>query len=225
MTCGSQYLAEIVANATCCAPHVIPFGLCSERFSPNASAINLEGTTKLITAASLHPVKGLNILLDAFRRFVTEQPLLAEGVHWHIIGPDAGDPVVRNWLGTQAIDLPVTLHDGIPHWEMPDFYRAGDIAWLGSWFESQCFAAMEPAACGIPVAGAAVGIIPEMASAEWVCTPGDAQALKTSLTHVMSNRSHWEGEANSQRNWVLTNATLLVAADRFRAIYEQVTDK
>ncbi|TKZ15998.1 hypothetical protein FAP39_16100 [Shimia litoralis] len=56
---------------------------------------------------------------------------MAEGVHWHIIGPDAGDPVVQNWLGTQAIDLPVTLRDGKPHWEMPDFTEQGISRGLG----------------------------------------------------------------------------------------------
>lgn len=60
--------------------------------------------------------RGLMILVTRFGR-IHRQPLMAEGVHWHIIGPDAGDPVVRNWLGTQAIDLPVSLHEGKPHWE------------------------------------------------------------------------------------------------------------
>ena len=220
-TCGSRLLAGEIASNTNHTPLVVPFGLNVERFSPAPSKMKLEGSTTIITAASFSAVKGLDILLNAFQRLIVDHPSLAEGLHWHIIGPDAGDRALRNSLFAQTANLPITLHEAKPYWDMPEFYRAGDVVWHGSWFESQCFAALEPAACGVPVAGTAVGVIPEMASPDWTCVPGDPSALKNLLVHVLSNRGKWANEAARQHQWVKDNATLKIAADRFEKIYVQ----
>ena len=223
-TCGSQLLSNLIAQEINHVPSVIPFGLCDDNFSPATSKVTLAGSTKIISAASFSSVKGLDVLLEAFQRLIHQHPLFAEGLHWHVIGPDALDRNLRDGLSRKAGNLPITWHDGRPTWEMPDFYRAGDIALLGSWFESQCFAALEPAACGIPVTGTSVGVIPEMVSPDWTCPPGDPQALMNLLVHVLSNRSHWVEESKRQRNWVIDNATLKVAAGRFRNTYEKLAN-
>lgn len=222
ITCGSQGLADQISQSQNHRAHVIPFGLSPERFSPGPAKMALAGEVKIITAASFSVVKGLTILQSAFRNLVEAHPALAKGVHWHVMGLDAGNSALRDALIQQIGALPITLHAGRPHWEMPEFYRAGDIALHGSWFESQCFAAMEPAACGVPVAGTAVGVIPEMVSPQWTCPPGSAEALTDLLVHVLSNRAGWADEAARQRAWVSENATLKATAAKFTSLYAQI---
>lgn len=222
VTCGSQFLADIVQTNLSRSAQVIPFGLCPDRFLPIGPQAVLQGETRIVTSASFSPVKGLDLVLKAVQKLARDHPRLMTGLHWHCIGPDPANRALRGALLQQIGALPVTLHDAKPHWEMAQYYRATDLAVQGSWFESQCFAALEPAACATPVAGTAVGVLPDMASPDWTCAPGSADALAQLLSHVLSHRAGWAAETVRQQDWVLENATLDVAAPQFLALYNQV---
>lgn len=225
VTCGSQFLAGIIQENYACLPYVIPFGICPYRFTPKGPKAILKGSTCIVTAASYSLVKGLDILLEAFQQLAQTRPRLMAGLHWHCIGPDPADRVIRQAMGRRIGDLPVTLHEGKPHWEMAQYYRAADIAVQSSWFESQCFAAIEPVICGTPVAGTSVGVLPKMASTNWQCATGNAAALAQLLEDVLSNRGEWDSEVTSQQAWVQQNATLDIAAEQFLSLYDQVVSR
>ena len=222
VTCGSDSLAKRLGGRDGPTPQTIPFGLDPALFSPTGPAVTLKGKTRILTAASLTPVKGLDIILGALRNLADQSPALLDGVHWHLVGPDAHSRGTRNALTQQIGALPVTLHEAQPHWEMPQWYRGADLVVQGSWFESQCFAAMEPAACGTPVIGTSVGILPQMVSQDWRCEPGSVDAMQNLLKTTLENRAGWAGEAENQRAWVLGNATLDTAREAFLALYARV---
>lgn len=222
VTCGSDSLAKRIRSHDGPPPQTIPLGLDAARFSPTGPAVTLKGETRILKAASLTPVKGLDIILAALRGVVDQSPALLDGVHWHLVGPDAYTRGARNALTQQIGTLPITLHEAQPHWEMPQWYRGADLVVQGSWFESQCFAAMEAAACGTPVIGTSVGILPQMVAQDWRCEPGSVEAMQNLLKTTLKKRADWAGEAENQRAWVMENATLDKARDAFLALYDQV---
>lgn len=222
VTCGSDYMAAHVREGLEHEAQVVPLGLDRTRFTPDGPQAALEGTTRLITAASFGAVKGLDTILEALRLLAADQPGLMKGLHWHCVGPDPADTALRQGLAQQIGALPVTLHAPVPHWEMARMYRGADLALIGSRFESQCFAAMEPVSCGTPSFGTAVGILPQMASPDWCAPPDDPKALSGLLARVLSAPDRWQAELARQQDWLAREATVGVAQTRFLDLYRQV---
>ncbi|WP_375175189.1 glycosyltransferase family 4 protein [Pseudooceanicola sp.] len=222
VTVGSATLADTVRSTFDTPVQISPFGYAPARFNPDGPRELLGPDRHIVTAASFGPVKGLDILLQALHQVAARTPRLLEDTTFHLIGPDPRDRALRQALSQQIGALPVRLHEGRPHWEMPAIYRAADLALVTSRFESQCFAAVEPAACGTPVMGTSVGILPEFVAPDWLCRPGDPEALLEIITRVLSTPENWGAEAVRQRAWLSENATLDHARDRFLSLYADV---
>lgn len=222
VTAGSLSLAEHTKLLCGRAVEAIPLGYDPTRFGAAGPSEDLGPGRHIVTAASFGAVKGIDLILEALQRVAQDHPRLLTGVTWHVIGPDPLDRVLRQAVEQQVGALPVVLHEARPHWEMPQFYRGADLALVGSWFESQCFAAIEAAAVGTPVLGTQVGILPTMASPDWLCPPGSAAALKDLIIHILSTPENWEAEARHQQAWLAKNATVDVARERFMKLYGRV---
>lgn len=177
VTAGSRLLLESVAERV--GPGRValaPLGVETARFFP-APAPRLEGEPALLSVASLVPVKGHAFLLEAFARVASARP----DAVLHLAGEGPG----RDGILAQADRLGVAgrlrLHGAVRHDGLPALYRGADLAVVSSLFESECLAALEAAACGAPVAGTAVGVLPEIAPAGLLAPPGDADALAAAI--------------------------------------------
>jgi glycosyltransferase involved in cell wall biosynthesis len=56
---------------------------------------------------------------------------------------------------------------------------------LSSRYESQSLAALEAAACGCPVVGTAVGLLPELLGPQQLAPAGDAPALAAAMLRLL----------------------------------------
>lgn len=222
VTAGSSTLAETVTQAFGTPVRTLPLGYDPARFNPSGPRLDLGPGRHVVTAASFAPVKGLDVLIAALGRVAAAAPRLMTGITWHIVGPDPRDAALRQALAQRIGALPIVLHEARPHWEMPVFYRGADLAFVGSWFESQCFAAIESAACGAPVMGTSVGVLTRMVSPGWLCPAGDPAAMGDLIIRVLVSRRDWQGETQRQQDWLSRNATQDIARDRFLDLYRSV---
>lgn len=191
-----------------------PLGVDPDRFFPSSGAVRLEGSPALLNVASLVPVKGLSVLLESFARLVSRFP----GAVLHLVGEGPERERIRKRAAELGLQGAVRLHGAVPHVALPAFYRGADLFVLSSLFESQCMAALEAAACGTPVAGTAVGILPEIVPAEQLATPGDSVALGRAIEAGLSRGA----EPRDSSPPALEEFSLPVTVTRWRGLHARL---
>lgn len=221
VTVGSTSLERLAA------PYVpagrlarLPLGVDTELFRPAPGArAPLEGGVRLLYPASLTPVKGHLTLLRALAVVAGRLP----DVHLHLVG----DGPLRSELAREAEALGVgrcvTFHDAVPHDRLPGYYRAADLVVCSSRYESQGMVALEAAACGCPVVGTAVGILPELPGAS-VVPVGDVPALAEAIIFSVSDRAALAERGRTSLKAVRAELRLERTVDRLWALYRQVLD-
>ncbi len=90
-------------------------------------------------------------------------------------------------VGSLDLAPRVVFHGRVPHPDLKRYYQAADLFVQSSFFESQGMAVLEAAACGVPVAGTATGILPEIVPAGWTSPVGDPQALADVMSALLAN--------------------------------------
>ncbi|MCS7295085.1 MAG: glycosyltransferase [Chloroflexota bacterium] len=143
----------------------IPCGLDLELFSPRdrAQARSRLGIPSepplLVWVGRLEPLKGVDILIDAFAQLQRQDALL-----W-LVGGDSEAAAYRAVLEAQARARGVTgrvcFAGPMPHAELPWLYSAADVCVVPSYYESFGLVAVEAMACGTPVVASRVGGLAE----------------------------------------------------------------
>jgi glycosyltransferase involved in cell wall biosynthesis len=135
----------------------------------------------ILHVASLSPVKDQATLLRAFAVVSERLP----DACLHVVGDGAS----RHDLGRLAEQLDVAgridWHGAVDHDQLKDFYRKADLFVLSSLFESQGMVVLEAAACGCPVVGTAVGVLPELGGP--TVRPGDVEGLAELMLSVVQD--------------------------------------
>jgi glycosyltransferase involved in cell wall biosynthesis len=222
VTAGSASLERLAT------PHVptgrlvrLPLGVDTELFSPGPPLAAREpladGAVRLLCVASLTPVKDHATLLRALARIADQVP----GVQLHLVG----DGPLRTELALQADALGVarrvSFHGAVPHDRLPHYYRAADLLVLSSRYESQAMVALEAAACGCPVVGTAVGVLPELPCAR-VVPVGDAAALADAIAAAVSERGAPATPEDGSREAVRAEFGLERTVEELCSLYRQV---
>ncbi len=131
----------------------------------------------------MEPVKGLDVLLDAWQQLCDQRPaplLLLVG--------EGGE---RAALERRARPLGDSIRfvGPVPHAALPDWYRAADLFVLPSRSEGMPNALLESLACGTPFVASAVGSVPDLLEPASVAVPaGDAFALSGALSARLALR-------------------------------------
>ena len=184
VTVGSRYLHRLAERRVPLEKlRLQPLGV-DPRFSPGSwppDAPRLGGDPTLLSVASLSPVKDHRTLLRAFAMVVRRLP----EARLHLVGGGRLELEIRQWARRSGVTGRVELHGAIDHGRLADYYRQADVFVQSSRFESQGMAVLEAAACGCPVVGTAVGVLPELCPPERVAAPGDAGSLAKALEAVL----------------------------------------
>ncbi|MBI4580848.1 MAG: glycosyltransferase family 4 protein [Planctomycetes bacterium] len=138
-----------------------------------------------ICVANLLPIKGLDLLVRAWRQVHMGDPLarlLLVGE-----GPLRGDleQLIRQLRCTNIVRLLGNRED------VPSLLRAADMFVLPSWYEGCSNATLEAMASGLPVLACDVGGMPELVAQNrtgWLVRPGDVEALSNLLLTVLLDR-------------------------------------
>jgi len=141
--------------------HVIPNGVDSDLFAPrdretSRKEVGVDDATPLLLAVGqLVPVKGFDLLLEAFARLTAPCRL-------HIAGEGPGREELMRLAGKLGIAERVHFLGLIPHAELARHYSAADAFCLSSRNEGCPNVVLEALASGCPVAAASVGEIPHL---------------------------------------------------------------
>jgi glycosyltransferase involved in cell wall biosynthesis len=216
VTVGSRFLEEIARRDRFWDDRwrVWPLGVDTDRFRPgrpSRAAVALDGRPALLHVGSLEPVKDPSTLL---RAFATASAGLPEA-RLHMVG----DGSERGRLEAEARDLgaaAVRFHGALPHEALVDLYRQAALLVQASRFESQGMAVLEAAASGCPVAGTAVGVLPELVPD--CVAPGDASGLAEAIARAVA-RPRPDGGLEQAELKAAYGLESVVA--RLRGLYEE----
>lgn len=182
ITAGSSTLARAVPPEAASRLRTMPLGVDIERFQPAGDVQPLAGGFKILHVASLTPVKDQGTLLAAMRDIVSFLP-----AHLHIVGDGPLRERLEARVRQEGLGGSVTFYGAVAHDRLPGFYRGADISVVSSRHESQSMVALESCACGRPVVGTAVGLLPDLGTAARVVRSGDAAALAREVIGLARN--------------------------------------
>jgi glycosyltransferase involved in cell wall biosynthesis len=202
--------------------HVAPLGVDLDLFSPATSngALNASGIAgpRLLHVGTLTPVKDHALLLRAFasiNRRGTPATL-------QLVGDGPLRPQIERLVRELDLDQHVHFHGELDHAHLPPLYRAADACIVSSRHEAQCMVALEAAACGTPILGTRVGVIPELTTA--VAPVGDTRALaEVIVTTLTSHTASSAPDGPAVTTLVRSAFGLETCAERFRALYVSIS--
>lgn len=141
-------------------------------------------TDLIVAAASADvPIKGLDVLIDAFAALAPEHPKLRLSV----IGSLRDGPTKRA-LDASGLASRVEFRSGLTRREIADLHRRATVFVSPSRFEGFGFPAAEAMACGAPVIASDGGALPEVVGDAGIVTPaGDAEALAAVLRALLKD--------------------------------------
>lgn len=180
VTVGSGFLRKL-AQAHVGPDRLVlwPIGVDTRMFQPEeerAAGPALEalaGSFRLLQVAALTSIKDQSMLLQALAQVMPH----ISGLHLHLVGSGPLQPALADQARGLGLDGCVTFHGEVAHDRLPSFYRSADLFVLSSRFESQSLAVLEAAACGCPIVGTAVGILPDLLPPESLAAVGDSEGL------------------------------------------------
>jgi glycosyltransferase involved in cell wall biosynthesis len=224
VTVGSRYLQSLAQQHVAAGKlHQLPLGIDTGRFFPSEPdrpvGPTLNGCPALISVGSLTPVKGHPVLVDAVAQLSKE----FRDVHLHLVGDGPLGHQLQRRSQSLGIEHSVTLHGAVPHHDLPDFYRSADLFVSSSRHESQGLAALEAAACGCPVLGTAVGILPEISSPSGSIPPDDPAALASGIRSLCSDTERRSALRTSALQRVQSEFSLDITVGRLLRLYREIT--
>jgi glycosyltransferase involved in cell wall biosynthesis len=224
VTGGSRYLLDQLdarpdRSSGPARSHYAPPGVDAEMFTPAVQA----NDGCILNVASFMPVKGHTILLRAFALASREVPT----ARLIMVGQDAAGrrPRVAQLAAELGVAERVEFRGEVPHEALPEVYRSAALCAQASDHEAQGLAVLEAAACGVPTVGTIVGILPELAPAEWLCPPGDAEALARVLAEGLKRPQAMRQLGRGLRAKVEREFSLEAGLERFWRVYLDVTGR
>lgn len=216
VTAGSTTLAHLTARHV---PHrrptLLPLGVDTELFTPAATPGRSDGP-RLLHVAALVPVKDQATLLRACSLLTRSFP----GLHLDIVGegPLRSD---LDALGARlGIGDRITFRGAVAHDCLPALYRAADLLVLSSRYEAQAMVVLEAAACGLPVVGTAVGMLPDLGPAARTVPPGHPAALAAALRDVLADPAQRHAMRRAALEAVASRYTMAHTVAALEKIYQ-----
>ncbi len=141
---------------------IVPPGVDHAFFSPGEQAgarqaLGLGPCPVLLFVGRIQPLKGLDVAIEALHRLPQRDAVLV------VVGGSSGADGNAEVARVRALIAERDLTDRVrfvppqPHHLLSTYYRAADVVVVPSRSESFGLVALEAAACGVPVVGAAVG--------------------------------------------------------------------
>ncbi len=208
ITAGSRLLAAVAERRARRSVHLAPLGVDTDLFSPR------QGTReqRLLHVGALTPVKDHATLLQALahlRRGGIDATL-------ELVGEGPLRPRLEQLAQALGLDNRVCLRGEVDHGDLPRVYSAGSAFVLSSKHEAQSMVALEAAACGLPLAGTRVGVLPELTRA--LAPVGDAQRLASAMADALQDEPCGSATRRARADYSLEACT-----NRFRARYASLT--
>jgi glycosyltransferase involved in cell wall biosynthesis len=158
----------------------------------------------VITIAELHPIKRLNVLIDAMAR-ISRQDTTVRSI---LIGEGAARKELEEQINQHNLSHQVFLLGNIT--EAARFLPAGDVFVLPSKSEAYGYVLHEAGLAGLPVIATNVGGIPDVITHNQtgrLIKPDDADALAGEITHFLAHQDKWQIYARNLHNAMRTRTS------------------
>jgi len=198
---------------------VIPFGVDVEAFRPRDEAVANEAL-HVGCVKSLAPIYGQDVLLDAMARVREAIP----GARLTLIGDGPSRPALEAQARALGLGDAVTFAGAVPPRELPDRLVALDAFAMPSRFESFGVAALEAAACGLPVVASDAGGVSDVVQHDrtgFLVRPGDADELARRLV-ALGDPALRRTMGEAGRRFVARDFAWTDCVDRMHALYEEI---
>jgi glycosyltransferase involved in cell wall biosynthesis len=207
VTAGSRLLLSLAEERHVARTRLqhAPLGVDLSLFSPNREP-STECDT-LLHVGTLTRVKDQTTLLRAFAH-LRESGRCAR---LNIVGDGPLQPELQRLAGELGVAADVRFGGGVDHAALPPVYRAATAFVLSSRHEAQGMVALEAAACGVPVVGTRVGVIPELTTA--VAPVGAHEALAHAMATALAQRPRLSVKQ------IRSEFGLAECTERFRVLY------
>lgn len=207
--------------------HVVPNGV-DARFCPGdrlAARRRLElpeGAFLVLFVGLLVPVKGVELLVDAFRRG------LPENARCVLVGDGSLEPHLRSLANEEGLGERLVFAGRRPSGEIPTWMQAADLLVLPSLSEGRPNVVLEAQACGIPVIATRVGGTPELigdGETGVLIEPGDVEMLAHAIERLAADAGLRARMGAAARKRVESSGlTWAATAGKVREVYRQVLE-
>ena len=157
-------------------------------------------------------------MLRVFARLVPERP----GLRLELVGDGALRPFLEGEVGRLGLEGRVGLPGQVARSTMPDRYRGATLLAVTSRHEGQSMVAVEAAACGLPVVGTRVGVLPDLSDAALTVPVGDEPALAAAIAAVLDDPVRMAAMGHAARHIAESrfdlDATSAALFDRYEAL-------
>jgi len=165
-------------------------GVDVEKFCPGASDVRAklkipDHAFVIIMAGRLHAVKGVVYLAEAI------STINHPDLHVIVVGEGGERIEFETIIQSSPCAGRVHMLGFIPNNDMPEIYRAADVAILPSLMEATSITGLEAMACGLAVIGTNVGGLPVIINDDvngLLVEPKSAEALAKAIQHLLSDR-------------------------------------
>ena len=218
ITAGSAKLVNHVAELGRAA-HWLPLFPDTGVFKP-AERVSHDGRRpfRILTVADHNEAKDPETLLQTIRE------LRHRGLDVHLdwVGRELQPGSAQALAEELDIAEHVCVRGFIPHTEICQYFHKADLYIQSSRYESQGVSVCEAAACGIPLVGTAVGILPEIAPEGGIAVrPEDPVALADAVESVFVDPERHALLSRGARNWMSRyslNWTVDAALELYRTL-------
>ena len=138
---------------------IVPNGIDLKEYISELPVQNVEGAEKrILFVGRLHPVKGVQYLLQAMQMVHEEVP----GAKLILVGDGEERESLEKLTDSLGIRECVEFVGGVPHEKIPDYMHHADVFVLPSLSEGFGIVNLEAMACGLPIVATRVGGIPDI---------------------------------------------------------------
>ena len=237
---GNLQSAEAVASTSECMARrtslvgspkqlfVTPFGVDESLFQP-APLGDKRGKLVIGTVKTLSKKYGIDVLIHAFALAAQELGAWTE-LSLEITGTGPEEAALKELAVQLGISSAVTFHGAVPHARVPEMLQRLDIFAALSRDDSESFgvAAVEAAACGLPVVVSDAEGLAEVTlhgKTGFVVPKGNHQAAASALVHLANDQELRQTLGAAGRQHVLHHYTWDQSLDTMIAAYQMVANE
>jgi glycosyltransferase involved in cell wall biosynthesis len=214
VTAGSNSLVELARRHAPRARIVkAPLGVDTRLFE---AAHDWPEPPRVVHVGALTPIKDQATLLCAFAVLCER----VAGATLDIVGDGPLRADLEHLAQRLGIAERVRFAGELAHDALPPVYHASRVFAISSRHEAQGMVALEAAACGRPVVGTRVGVVPEIGQTVAVA---DANGLAEALAQVCTDAEHATRAGCAARRVVETEFALDTSLARFQAVYRDLS--
>ncbi|MGW0431322.1 glycosyltransferase [Micromonospora sp. NPDC003197] len=204
---------------------VVPAGVDIDRFSPDGEAAPRDRQARILSVGGLSPGHGQEDLIQAMRLVGDAELIIVGGPTDDDLADDTDAARLREIARRCGVADRVRLIGGVPHEQMPAWYRSADVVACAPRYACAGRVPLEAMACGVPVVGYRIGGVADTVVDEVsgrLVPPGDVRDLGSTLRRLLADDAERFAYGHAAVDRARCSYTWDRAAGTLERLYERV---